>query len=101
MLFLRADFNMEDIKLDTLESFSVMTVTKLSDLEIHTVRQLYARLKSNPNELENYLELSQEEFADLRKRTQELIREQFPQDDVPRIYPQVNKRGVAVHRLRR
>ncbi len=89
----------EDIKLDRLDFILKPILTKLLALEIHTIRQLYARLGDQTNELEDYLELSDREFANLRTQVQELIKERFPEDDLPRIYPTVNKRGVAVHRL--
>jgi len=63
------------------------------------IRQLFARLQNGGDELVDYLELSTEEFANFRRKVEELIRDRFPEDDLPTIHPTVNKRGVAVHRL--
>lgn len=89
----------EDINLDRIEFIPGSILTKLIELEVHTLRQLSARLRGQENELEDYLELSDEEFASLRRKVDDLIRDRFPDDDISRIYPTVNKRGVAVHRL--
>lgn len=89
----------EDIKLDTIEFIPGPIRTKLLELEIHTIRQLSARLRSQGDELEDYLQLPAEEFAGLSRKIDDLIQDRFPEDCLPRIYPAVNKRGVAVHRL--
>jgi len=89
----------EDIKLDNLEFLRQPILARLNDLEIHTIRQLFARLQSQEEDLANYLELSDEDFAELHKKVNEVIKERFPEELLPRIYPAVNKRGVAVHRL--
>jgi hypothetical protein len=99
MLYYRSEyFHMaEDIKLDRIDFIPQPILARLIDLEIHTVRQLFARLQGD--ELEDYLELSDEEFASFRRKVEELIKNKFPGEDIPRIHPAVNKRGVAVHRL--
>ncbi|MDX6498039.1 MAG: hypothetical protein QOG23_1299 [Blastocatellia bacterium] len=89
----------EDIKLDSIAFIPRPILTRLLDLEIYTIRQLFARLQSQADELEDYLELSAEEFASFRRKVNDLTQDRFPEDDLPRIYPTVNKRGVAVHRL--
>lgn len=72
---------------------------KLRDLEIHSLRQLYARLRASEPELENYLDLSDAEFSHLRARIEQLMEEEFPQDTLSQIHPRVHKRGVAAHRI--
>jgi hypothetical protein len=89
----------EDIKLDRIEFIPGPILTKLVDLEVHTIRQLSARLRSQGDELRDYLQLSDEEFASFCGKVDDLIKDRFPEDDLPRIFPTVNKRGVAVHRL--
>lgn len=89
----------EDIQLDRVEFIPESLLTRLINLEVHTIRQLSARLRNREHELEDYLELSDEEFASLRRKVDDLIRDRFPEDDMPRIFPTVNKRGVAAHRL--
>lgn len=72
---------------------------KLEALEIHTLRQLFARLAGDVEALRGYLALSEPDFAAVRQRVERRIREEFPEDAVPQIRPKVHKRGVAVHRL--
>jgi hypothetical protein len=72
---------------------------KLEVLEVRTLRQLFARLSGSAQSLRTYLELSEPEFAALHRQVEQRIREEFPEDALPRIRPQVHKRGVAVHRL--
>lgn len=73
--------------------------SKLEDLEIRSVRQLYARLQGEGHSLQDHLQLSDEEFAGLKSKIEDLIRDEYPEDMIPRIHPKVNKSGVAVHRL--
>ena len=89
----------KDIKLDGIEFIPESILTKLMNLEIHTIRQLSARLRSQGDELEDYLQLSDEEFARFSRKVDDLIKNRFPEDDLPTIHPTVNKRGVAVDRL--
>lgn len=89
----------KDIELAGIEFIPPPILTRLLALEIHTIRQLFARLRSQGDELEDYLELSDEEFAEFRNNVNGLIKDRFPDDDLARIYPTVNKRGVAAHRL--
>jgi hypothetical protein len=72
---------------------------KLENLEIKSVRQLYARLRDDRGTLRAYLQLSDEEFTRLYRRIENLVRDEYPQDLLPKIHPTVNKSGVAVHRL--
>ena len=72
---------------------------KLEDLEIKTVRQFHARLEREGPSLQQYLGLSDAKFADLRGRIEDFVAEEYPEDQLPRIRPSVNKTGVAVHRL--
>ena len=90
----------EDIQLDRVEFIPQPILTRLIDLEIHTIRQLFSRLRSQEDELGDYLDLPDEEFASFRRKVEELIKDKFPADDIPRIHPTVNKSGVAVHRLK-
>ena len=72
---------------------------KLEDLEIRSVRQLYARLRQEDHVLRDYLQLSKEDFSELRHKVEHLIREEHPEDLLPKLHPRVHKRGVAIHRL--
>ena len=72
---------------------------KLEDIEVRSVRQLYARLREDSSTLQGYLKLSDEEFSKLYEKIESLIRNEYPQDMVSRAHPTVNKSGVAVHRL--
>ena len=71
---------------------------KLKDLAIRGVRQLHARLTQEGPDLQHYLELSAPAFADLCRRVEETIRDDYPEDLQPQAYPNVNKTGVAVER---
>jgi len=72
---------------------------KLERLEIHTLRQLFARLAGDHRALREYLGLSERDFAALRQGVERRIQEESPEDALPRVYPRVHKRGVAAHRL--
>jgi len=72
---------------------------KLGELEIRSVRQLYSRMRHEDKILRDYLQLSKNDFSELRNKIENLIREEYPEDVPSRINPQVNKTGVAVHRL--
>lgn len=72
---------------------------KLEDVAINSVRQLYARLRSDGNALRQYLGLTDADFDEFYRRVEKLVGEEYPEDGLPRIHPKVNKRGVAVHRL--
>jgi len=90
---------MQDINLNKV-SFIPASISKaLRELDIRTARQLFARLRSQENELKAYLKLSILDFETLRQKLDNLISENFPEDLLPSIQPTVNKRGVAVHRL--
>lgn len=89
----------QDIKLNKVEFIPAPILKGLRGLEINTVRQLFARLRSQEQELREYMKLSTTDFEALRKKLDDLISKNFPEDLVPRINPRVNKRGVAVHRL--
>ena len=78
---------------------SAKAVQRLRGLEIRGVRQLYARLQREKAELQRYLQLSDEEFAEVLRRVEARIDSDYPEDARPRIHPDVNKRGVAVDRL--
>lgn len=89
----------QDIKLEDLDIIPTSIIDKLRGLEIRTLRQLFERLKGEGGELQDYLKLSDEEFSSFRGAVRDLIEEKFPEDSLPHLYPEVNKRGVAVHRL--
>lgn len=72
---------------------------RLEEVEIRSARQLYARLRHEPQALQAYLQLSDEEFGDFYRRVEDVIKAEYPEDLLPRIRPQVNKKGVAAHRL--
>lgn len=76
------------------------TRARLNTLEIRTLRQLAARLTAEGNQIQEYLRLSDQKFAALRRRVERLIQGEFPEDALARVHPPVNKRGVAVHRLK-
>ena len=90
----------QDRELDKVSFLSPEVRARLKSLEIRTIRQLFCRLDRDQAELRAFLELSTEAFAALRAHVAALVQQEFPQDAVPRIFPTVNKRGVAVHRLR-
>ncbi len=73
--------------------------SKLGELEINGVRQLYSRLLHEANALRTFLRLSPDDFSELRQKVETVVRDEYPEDLLPQIHPQVNKRGVAVHRL--
>ncbi len=72
---------------------------KLEDIAVVSVRQLCARLRHESAEMQEYLQLSDEEFAGFRREIEDVIQTESPEDTLPRIRPVVNKSGVAVHRL--
>ncbi len=72
---------------------------KLEDLEIHTLRQFFARLQADVGALREHLALPEPDFAALRQQVQSRIQEEFPQDVGPQRHPRVHKHGVAAHRL--
>lgn len=72
---------------------------KLEDLAIRTVRQFYARLRDDGSNLQKYMGLSDEQFSRIYEKIENLIKDEYPQDMLPKIHPTVNKSGVAVHRL--
>ncbi len=90
---------MQDIKLNKVGFISAPILKGLRGLEINTVRQLFARLRTQEQELRHYMKLSTSDFEAFRKKLDELISKNFPEDLIPRINPTVNKRGVAVQRL--
>lgn len=72
---------------------------KLGELDIKGVRQLYSRLRKEANPLRDFLELSNDDFSTLRQKIEMVVRNEYPEDLLPTIRPQVHKGGVAVHRL--
>jgi len=90
----------QDRDLSEVGFLSDLVRSKLQSLEIHTLRQLAARIQSGPDPLERYLELSDEEFRRIRSRVAEEVRKDFREQARPRDFPPVNKRGVAVDRFR-
>jgi hypothetical protein len=74
-------------------------VGKLKDLAIRGVRQLHARLRREGPGLQDYLQLSDPAFADLCRKVEGAISDHYPEDLQPHVHPEVNKKGVAVHRL--
>jgi hypothetical protein len=72
---------------------------KLEEIAINSVRQLYARLRSDGKTLRVYLGLSDADFDEFYRGVENLISEEYPEDRLPRIHPRVNKSGVAAHRL--
>jgi len=73
-------------------------VAKLEDLEIHTLLQLAARMESGFTELASYLGLDASEYAELRRKTLTMVKDEFPAA-LPEIVPGRFKSGVAVDRL--
>jgi hypothetical protein len=74
-------------------------VGRLKDLAIRGVRQLYARLKREAPALQDYLQLADATFADFRRRVEDAVRKEYPEDLFAKTHPPVNKQSVAVHRL--
>ena len=72
---------------------------KLDDLEIRSVRQFYSRLRDDGPRLQEYLKLKDVDFASLYRKVEGVIKDEYPEDMIPRIHPRVKKTGVAVHRL--
>lgn len=89
----------QDIRLDDLSFIPQPVLSGLYELEIHTIRQLYERLKTDQSALQDYLRLSAPEFNDIQRKVEKVIKEEFPKDTLSHIYPHVNKHGVAVGRL--
>jgi len=50
--------------------------------------------------LQRYLKLSDGDFAELAGKVENVVKEDYPEELVGKSHPVVNKRGVAVHRLR-
>jgi hypothetical protein len=69
------------------------------DLAIRGVRQFYARLRREGRDLQEFLELSDFEFAELCRNVEDIIGDRYPEDLQPREHPAVHKQGVAVHRM--
>ena len=86
-----ADRSVQDV-----EFITKLVADKLKALEIRTIRQLAARMETDREPLRDYLELDQQSFEGLQSETEALIKSDFP--EARRTWPQVNKRGVAVHR---
>jgi hypothetical protein len=72
---------------------------KLEDLEIRSVRQLYSRLLRDSSNLQDYLQLTDIDFASFYRAVEGLVKDKYPDDILPRIHPAVKKTGVAAHRL--
>jgi len=73
---------------------------KLAELEIKSVRQLYARLQHEELGLRDYLQLSKDDFCELRERVESILRDEHPDALLPSIRPRVNRTGVPLHRFR-
>lgn len=74
--------------------------SKLDDLAITNIRQLYARLRADRLSLQNYIGCSDEQFDKFYNDVESRIKEDYPQDMAYGTnHPSVNKSGVAVHRL--
>jgi hypothetical protein len=85
-----------DVSVQDVQFISKSVADKLKALEIHTIRQLAARLETDHEPLRNYLGLDESAFEDLHSDTAALA-ESGSEDREE--WPRVHKRGVAVHRL--
>lgn len=88
-----------DIGLGEVDFVPEAIARRLAELEIHSLRQLHFRLQSEPQALQEFLAVPDEQFKELQTKIDSSIKESFPEDLLPHIYPTVNKRGVPVHRL--
>ncbi|HEX3552296.1 MAG TPA: hypothetical protein VIA62_03600 [Thermoanaerobaculia bacterium] len=73
---------------------------KLAELEIKSLRQLYARLQHEDFGLREYLQLSKADFSQLLQNVENIIRNEHPEALLPSIHPRVNRTGVPLHRFR-
>jgi hypothetical protein len=73
---------------------------KLAELEIRSVRQLYARLQHEGRGLRDYLQLSKNDYSELLERVESILRDEHPDALLPAIRPRVNRTGVPLHRFR-
>ena len=88
-----------DVNLNDVDFVWESILSKLTDLGIYTIRQLYPRLVSEGAALQKYLQLSDKEFVSFLDDVKQYLEEVSPEDRLPQIRPRVNKRGVAVDRL--
>src|SRR5215213_4103283 len=76
------------------------TLAKLEALEIHTVQQLYARLRNERTAIQDYLKLSPMEFENFYNQVEQAVQKSLLKNLSKFIPPVVNTRWVAAHRLK-
>lgn len=69
----------------------------LGALSIRTLRQFHARLGEDDG-FAKYLEISEKELNDLKKRVRQEVGLYYPEDLKEKPHREVNKKGVAVKR---